>query len=137
MTEAVSRDIESRKLEQVSDPVVIMTDLHGRHDILKWVLNQYGSEATYIQLGDFSDDYRSLERIAGLLLEHEIHGVYGNHDFGLMLAVRVKASVDRVSRVVRDYCCKLTRTIEIGDFLFCHAPRPPTTRPWATPGTRG
>lgn len=116
----VDTEQDSRTLEVGNQPVVIVTDLHGRFDALRWVLNHHGPDATYIQLGDLSDDYRSLERIAGLLLEKDIKGVYGNHDFGLILAVRGKASIDRVSRVVLDYCRNLTRKIVVGPFLFCH-----------------
>jgi len=120
MTETVPDQRQLRTLEASGGPVVIVTDIHGRLDALQWVIKHHGPEATYIQLGDLSDDYRSLERIAELLTEREIHGVYGNHDFGLMLAVRGKASIDRVSRVVLDYCQTLTRRIEIGHFIFCH-----------------
>ena len=69
--------------------VLVISDSHGRHELLRKAIGQEAPIDMLIHAGDVEGD---LERILGPKREYEIHAVSGNMDWGDYIGERDESS---------------------------------------------
>lgn len=101
----------------------ILADCHGHPDKLHngiEALKEKQAEML-IHLGDVTDTLRleTVDECVQILLEHDINGVLGNHEYSLV-AHHFKRYPDRFSEATKEYISSLPYRVEMLDMCFTH-----------------
>ncbi len=104
----------------------LLADIHEKDQLLRAAISQlekYGVDRMIV-LGDVAFSGIRLAETVRLLMEHDIGGIFGNHDLGISLGPRPEFR-DRFSAEVIDYMTGLQSTMNLGGCRFSH------TAPWS------
>jgi predicted phosphodiesterase len=101
----------------------ILADSHGLAERIRQgiaALERRGAECL-IHLGDVTDTLRldSVDECVGILIENDIRGVMGNHEYSLVTH-HFKRYPDRFADSTRRYVCSLPMRFELADVCFTH-----------------
>ncbi len=101
----------------------ILADSHGHPDRLRSGIEALKRERAemLIHLGDVTDTLRleTVDECVRILLEHDINGVLGNHEYSLV-AHHFKRYPERFSEATRKYISSLPYRVEMADMCFTH-----------------
>lgn len=106
----------------------LITDVHEYSEVLAALLRQLseaGAEKYYF-LGDICSVAENLDATCKLLVDHEVEGVWGNHDFGLCEMAR-DGQANQYGEYTQSYCATLKPRIELDDIYMAHV------EPWLDP----
>jgi predicted phosphodiesterase len=106
----------------------LITDVHEYAEVLAALLQQLrdaGAEKIYF-LGDLCLDAENLQATCKLLLENDVAGVWGNHDYGLCEMAR-KGEASHYGDDIQEYCAHLQPSLTIDGLYMAHV------EPWLDP----
>lgn len=99
----------------------LLADIHESVDYLELALEQLAKESVdrIISLGDFCECGTQLERTCQLLLDANVEGVWGNHDFGLCEDARQGTLTDYSQSVVQ-FSAAQVANLRFESLFFSH-----------------
>ena len=121
-------DGAGRDSRQVENEAGLITDIHEQVELLAVALDRLQREqvAQTIMLGDVFETGERMAETCQLLVQHQVVGVWGNHDYGLCVDPEPELRHEYGDLVV-DYMTSLKPRLEIAGCLFQHV------EPWLNP----
>jgi len=106
----------------------LITDIHEQVEYLKLALARFKQERVdkIVMIGDVIETGQRLEETCRLLLEANVAGVWGNHDYGLCVDPPLELQ-KKFSPAVFEFMRRLRPSLTIDDCYFSHV------EPWLNP----